>query len=280
MEDKQRIILAMEYVSGGELFDYIATKKTLSETEARRTFRQVVAAVHYCHEVSPITLWIWKPRLTVIASVWLGGLFFGVLPLSFLFGHRGSGIVATDRACGNLSISLTCYVVFTERCDTSRSEAREHTAGWRQECQGGLRVDCCVACLLVGACLCVTVVCVCLFCLSAVAYSNVLRNHSQSGDRYLCEALMWLFAVLDYWLWTFQHVQSGRLSFYVLWQSVVCGTRNDPRYQVCWTRSWLLELGCSPLHTCLRYHAVWWPRSIICKQHNNCYWIEYDGRWQ
>ncbi|XP_062522600.1 NUAK family SNF1-like kinase 1 isoform X2 [Corticium candelabrum] len=50
MEDKQRIILAMEYVSGGELFDYIATKKTLSETEARRTFRQVVAAVHYCHE--------------------------------------------------------------------------------------------------------------------------------------------------------------------------------------------------------------------------------------
>jgi NUAK family SNF1-like kinase len=50
MEDKQRIILAMEYVTGGELFDYIAAKKVLSETEARRIFRQVVAAVHYCHE--------------------------------------------------------------------------------------------------------------------------------------------------------------------------------------------------------------------------------------
>lgn len=54
MEDKQRIILVMEYVSGGELFDYIAAKKVLSETEARRIFRQVVAAVHYCHEVSSI----------------------------------------------------------------------------------------------------------------------------------------------------------------------------------------------------------------------------------
>eukprot|EP00118_Oscarella_pearsei_P029033 m.3504 g.3504 ORF g.3504 m.3504 type:complete len:509 (+) comp9494_c0_seq1:940-2466(+) len=50
MEDSQRIILIMEYVSGGELFEYIATKKVLSEAEARHIFRQVVSAVHYCHK--------------------------------------------------------------------------------------------------------------------------------------------------------------------------------------------------------------------------------------
>ncbi|XP_065829641.1 NUAK family SNF1-like kinase 1 [Oscarella lobularis] len=50
MEDSQRIVLVMEYVSGGELFDYIATKKVLTEAEARHVFRQVVSAVHYCHK--------------------------------------------------------------------------------------------------------------------------------------------------------------------------------------------------------------------------------------
>jgi serine/threonine protein kinase len=63
MEDKQRIILAMEYVTGGELFDYIAAKKVLSETEARRIFRQVVAAVHYCHEVRYIIFSVFRPTL-------------------------------------------------------------------------------------------------------------------------------------------------------------------------------------------------------------------------
>ena len=82
MEDKQRIILAMEYVTGGELFDYIATKKVLSETEARRVFRQVVAAVHYCHEVSYIfsiyCKYACKTMLAEVVSYDRGGLRFGL----------------------------------------------------------------------------------------------------------------------------------------------------------------------------------------------------------
>ena len=48
--------IAMEYVSGGELFDYISEKQGLSETEARRLFSQIACAVQHCHSVS-IDVW-------------------------------------------------------------------------------------------------------------------------------------------------------------------------------------------------------------------------------
>lgn len=43
------IFVVMEYVSGGELFDYIVQKGRLSENEARRFFQQILAGVEYCH---------------------------------------------------------------------------------------------------------------------------------------------------------------------------------------------------------------------------------------
>mmetsp|Transcript_33338 Transcript_33338/g.81855 ORF Transcript_33338/g.81855 Transcript_33338/m.81855 type:complete len:549 (-) Transcript_33338:171-1817(-) len=44
------IYVVMEYVSGGELFDYIVAKGRLSEDEARRFFQQIVAGIDYCHK--------------------------------------------------------------------------------------------------------------------------------------------------------------------------------------------------------------------------------------
>ena len=41
----------MEYVGGGELFDYIVANKRVKEKEARGFFRQVLSAVEYCHRV-------------------------------------------------------------------------------------------------------------------------------------------------------------------------------------------------------------------------------------
>lgn len=38
-----------EYVSGGELFDYIVAHQRVKEKEARRLFRQLLSAVQYCH---------------------------------------------------------------------------------------------------------------------------------------------------------------------------------------------------------------------------------------
>jgi serine/threonine protein kinase len=41
--------MVMEYVSGGELFDYIVKNGKLKEEEARRFFQQIISGVDYCH---------------------------------------------------------------------------------------------------------------------------------------------------------------------------------------------------------------------------------------
>ncbi|XP_042365012.1 5'-AMP-activated protein kinase catalytic subunit alpha-1 [Plectropomus leopardus] len=43
------IFMVMEYVSGGELFDYICKNGKLEEKESRRLFQQIISAVDYCH---------------------------------------------------------------------------------------------------------------------------------------------------------------------------------------------------------------------------------------
>ncbi|EMP36500.1 5'-AMP-activated protein kinase catalytic subunit alpha-2 [Chelonia mydas] len=41
--------MVMEYVSGGELFDYICKHGRVEDAEARRLFQQILSAVDYCH---------------------------------------------------------------------------------------------------------------------------------------------------------------------------------------------------------------------------------------
>ncbi|XP_038596060.1 NUAK family SNF1-like kinase 1 isoform X1 [Tachyglossus aculeatus] len=49
-ENRDKLILVMEYASNGELYDYINNRGQISENEARGFFRQIVSAVHYCHK--------------------------------------------------------------------------------------------------------------------------------------------------------------------------------------------------------------------------------------
>lgn len=49
-ENKDKIVLIMQFASGGELYDYLSEKKVLNDTEARRIFRQIATAVYYCHK--------------------------------------------------------------------------------------------------------------------------------------------------------------------------------------------------------------------------------------
>ncbi|VIO86020.1 conserved hypothetical protein [Brugia malayi] len=49
-ENRDKIILVMEYASGGELYDYVSTFGSLPEPEARRIFRQITSAILYCHK--------------------------------------------------------------------------------------------------------------------------------------------------------------------------------------------------------------------------------------
>ncbi|XP_066561662.1 NUAK family SNF1-like kinase 1 isoform X2 [Amia ocellicauda] len=49
-ENKDKIVIVMEYASKGELYDYISERRRLGERETRHFFRQIVSAVHYCHK--------------------------------------------------------------------------------------------------------------------------------------------------------------------------------------------------------------------------------------
>nr|UXY87106.1 kin/snf1 [Cryptomonas sp.] len=44
------IFVVTEYITGGELFDYIVEHGRLSEDEARRFFQQMISGVEYCHK--------------------------------------------------------------------------------------------------------------------------------------------------------------------------------------------------------------------------------------
>ncbi|KAJ5542640.1 hypothetical protein N7535_005063 [Penicillium sp. DV-2018c] len=48
-ENRGELYLVLEYVEGGELFDYVSQKGPLPEEEAVRLFRQIIAALGYCH---------------------------------------------------------------------------------------------------------------------------------------------------------------------------------------------------------------------------------------
>ncbi|XP_008479972.1 NUAK family SNF1-like kinase 1 [Diaphorina citri] len=49
-ENREKMVLVMEYAAGGELYDFLDQKKVLTEEEARRIFRQIATAVYYCHK--------------------------------------------------------------------------------------------------------------------------------------------------------------------------------------------------------------------------------------
>ena len=49
IDSPTELFMVMEYVSGGELFDYIVHKVRLRESEARRLFQQIISGVEFCH---------------------------------------------------------------------------------------------------------------------------------------------------------------------------------------------------------------------------------------
>jgi 5'-AMP-activated protein kinase catalytic alpha subunit len=51
IETPKQLFLIMEYVSGGELFDYIVKKQKLKEVEACRFFQQIICGIEYLHEL-------------------------------------------------------------------------------------------------------------------------------------------------------------------------------------------------------------------------------------
>uniref|UniRef100_A0A915KU61 non-specific serine/threonine protein kinase n=1 Tax=Romanomermis culicivorax TaxID=13658 RepID=A0A915KU61_ROMCU len=52
MENDSKLFIITEYASGGEVFEYLRKNNRMSEREARKVFRQIVAAVAYCHTLN------------------------------------------------------------------------------------------------------------------------------------------------------------------------------------------------------------------------------------
>ena len=49
-QDKTCVFLVLEYLDGGELFDYITDRDHLSEADSTRIFKQMMSAIIYCHK--------------------------------------------------------------------------------------------------------------------------------------------------------------------------------------------------------------------------------------
>lgn len=50
LTSENKIYMVTEYVSGGELFEYVTEHGAFCEGDARRVFSQILQAIQYCHD--------------------------------------------------------------------------------------------------------------------------------------------------------------------------------------------------------------------------------------
>lgn len=111
----------MEYVEGGELFDYLVSRGRLPVDEALHYFQQIIFAVDYCHrfniahrDLKPENLLLDKARNIKVAdfgmAAWEGGV--GMLETSCGSPHYASPEVVEGRSYhGSTSDIWSCGVI-------------------------------------------------------------------------------------------------------------------------------------------------------------------------
>ncbi|NDW60331.1 protein kinase, partial [Yangia sp. PrR004] len=53
-DDKTKLYIVLELMTGGELFDRIVEKETYNEKEAAEVIRPIVDAIRYCHSMGVV----------------------------------------------------------------------------------------------------------------------------------------------------------------------------------------------------------------------------------
>src|ERR1700733_8453096 len=113
--------LVMEYIEGGELFDYILQRGRLRPEEALHYFRQIMFAIEYCHhfnvahrDLKPENILIDKQGNVKVAdfgmAVWEYGV--GLLDTSCGSPHYASPeVVSGEHYRGAVSDIWSCSVI-------------------------------------------------------------------------------------------------------------------------------------------------------------------------
>ncbi|KZP01684.1 Pkinase-domain-containing protein [Calocera viscosa TUFC12733] len=129
-ETSDELYLIMEYVEGGELFDYLVSRGRLSLPEALHYFQQIISAVDYCHrfniahrDLKPENLLLDRSRKNIKVAdfgmaAWEGGSAAGgMLETSCGSPHYASPeIVQGKKYSGACSDIWSCGVILYALC--------------------------------------------------------------------------------------------------------------------------------------------------------------------
>ena len=127
MESKRNLYFVMEYCKGGELFDYIVSKKRLKEPEACTFFQQIINGVDYLHkqgiihrDLKPENLLLDDKNHIKISDFGLSTFFSknnylqtacgtpSYAPPEMLEGHEYNGEATDVWSCGIILYAMLC----------------------------------------------------------------------------------------------------------------------------------------------------------------------------
>lgn len=122
-QDKKCVFLVLEYLEGGELFDYITDRDHLSEEESAMFFKQMMSAIIYCHK-NRICHRDLKPdnfMLTNSEDKCLKLIDFGLSRSFYKFHGEGKGELIRMQTKVGTSLYMAPEVLlknYTSACDT------------------------------------------------------------------------------------------------------------------------------------------------------------------
>eukprot|EP01128_Nolandella_sp_AFSM9_P006758 TRINITY_DN354_c0_g1_i2.p1 TRINITY_DN354_c0_g1~~TRINITY_DN354_c0_g1_i2.p1 ORF type:complete len:614 (-),score=137.51 TRINITY_DN354_c0_g1_i2:935-2776(-) len=141
-EKRGKTFMMFEYVSGGELFDYIVAHGRLQERDARKFMRQIVSAVEYCHslmivhrDLKPENLLLDKHLNIKISDFGLSNImepgkrfqtFCGSLHYACPEILRGESYLGPGVDIWSMGIVLYCLVVGRQPWDGANAEELIH----------------------------------------------------------------------------------------------------------------------------------------------------------